>query len=142
MLIAAQRIVTTFQGLIVSHNIPPKALISRLPEDAYNIIQLTHPEFTGSLLAKNFPPWQPPQPASAQRGGYTPQGRPIQGRDINQQRIASGTPSYRPNMNNIQRYQGTPTSAPGYGSPAGYGTPGSMPPYRGVGRPRKYDIRR
>ena len=58
----ADTIVTTFQTLILTYSIPPNALISSLPEEAYNLITLTHPEYIGSLPARKIPTWTPPQP--------------------------------------------------------------------------------
>jgi len=133
----AENIVKTFQDLIITHNIPPKSLLSSLPEDSYNIIKLTHPDFTGSLPARNLPAWTPPQ-VYAQRPAY-PTNRSLQIRDMNVQRGQS-TPGYRPISTPGHRYPGTPAT-PAYNTPGAYNTP-VLPGYRGVGRPRKYDIRR
>jgi len=132
-LILAENIVSTFHTLITTYSIPPKALISELSADAYNIIALNHPEFVGSLPSKPFPQWNPPQPLPPQRNIYTPQNRILQA-----QPRTPGTPAYsagRPQpMTPINRAYSTP----------GYGTPGQ--PYtplgnRPVGRPRKYERR-
>jgi hypothetical protein len=164
----ADTIVTTFQNLILTYSIPPNALISSLSEEAYNIITLTHPEYIGSLPARKIPSWtppQPPQPPQPHIQQRTPYSQPQQQQprpnyqNVNQQqqhRLAPG-PSSLPYGRGPQQQMMTPVagSRPMYnsstpGSTPGYNnTPGQMwtPPnpagtYRGVGRPRKYDIRK
>ena len=149
--ILAENIAITFQLLITGYNIPPKALLSQLPSNAYNLIHLSHPEYTGSLPPKAFSQWAPPPSIPQQRAmsySHHPQSRPLpMNTPQPQQRLAPG-PSSVPGypiprgqpITPIQRGGYTPQAPAAYSTPAGgmYGTP----TYRGVGRPRKYDIRR
>jgi hypothetical protein len=141
ILMAAENIVTTFQDLIVTHDIPPKSLMSSLPAESYNIIHLSHPEFTGTLPSRNFPLWTPPQ----QQRHYPPlNNRPLQVRDMNPSQRYSMTPvnNYRPVSSSAPQRQYTTPVTPSYNSPGAYNTPPSVPlGHRPVGRPRKYEIR-
>lgn len=138
---------TTFQTLIVTYSIPPNALMSSLPENAYNIINLAHPEYVGSLPARKIPAWTPPQPPQNQRPtSYSQPSRPLHGNAIPAQQRLAPSPSLQgygrgqaiPPMN---RAYLTPGSTPGYPPGQMYSSP-PVGTYRGVGRPRKYDIRR
>jgi hypothetical protein len=145
MLTIAENIATTFQSIIINYSIPPNALISSLPENAYNIITLTHPEYIGSLPSKPFPAWTPPQPAPAQPPPHNQRGISYSHRPVQPQRTPSNTvggysggraqPMQTPV---IRAYTSTPGSTPYTPGTPTYGAAG----VRGVGRPRKYEIRR
>ena len=124
--------------------------MSSLPENAYSILTLTHPEYVGSLPIKTIPSWQPPLPTPPQPPPHNQRGitaysqnRPVYTPSNQQQsqRLQPGTPigGYRSqNATPIGRgYTPTTGSTPGYG----VGTPGTPlypPGHRPVGRPRKY----
>lgn len=159
LLTTAENITTTFQSLILTYSIPPKELISFLPEEAYNLIPLTHPEYQGSLPPRKIPSWAPPPPLPPNNQQqtppqYAPRPQPqYQPSRLSQQqqptqRLLPGPAqsAYRPGAGQpitpaVRGPYNTPGSTPAYQSSPGYqSTPGSGS--RGVGRPRKYDIRR
>ena len=166
----ADNIVTTFQTLIVTYTITPKQLLSQLPSNAYNLLSLTHPQYMGSLPARKIPQWQPPQqqpPSHHHHQQQQQQQRPVYQQQQQQPRPMPNVPQRLlpggaggvgvpgTNMQGFGRGQSlTPMPRPNPYTPLGQGYSGgggqqglynSAPvagTYRGVGRPRKYDVKR
>ena len=149
LLIVAINIVTTFQTLIISYSIPPRDLISALPPNAYDLLALTHPEYMGSLPARKIPQWQPPpplQPPNQQQRQMYQTPRPTPNVTPQQHRLLPGqSQGYRLGQSLTPMPARPNTYTPLGGGYQGQGMYNSAPPlgtYRGVGRPRKYDVRR